>query len=152
MDSGWAAIIGSAVGGIGTFAATWLSGYLNRKRPDPSEEAAKTLLRKMLEAPQWKWRRIKTLANVVGTDEATVRHFLLEIGARGSMSDPGHWGLVSRNPLGRLEDDVVKQEDAPKKSEGSGGGGAVLHHSEPGDHSDYVEAPIPFDGGPGRNP
>jgi hypothetical protein len=99
MDSGWAALLGSVVGGIGTFGATWLNAYLNRKKPDPSEEAAKALLRAMLNRPKWKWANIRTLANVVGTDEQTVRRLLLLIGARGSMKDGAVWGLTSINPI-----------------------------------------------------
>ncbi len=99
MDSGWAAVIGSVVGGLGSFGATWLGAYLNRKKPDPSEEAAKDLLRELLEDAQAGWRSMDTLANVVGTDQPTVRRLLLEIGARGSMKDGRLWGLVSRNPV-----------------------------------------------------
>jgi hypothetical protein len=99
MDSGWAAIIGSLVGGAGTFGATWLSAHLNRKKPDPADEAAKNLLRVLLEGGRFGWRTIDTLANVVGTDEQTVRRLLLEIGARGSMKDGRLWGLITRNPV-----------------------------------------------------
>lgn len=99
MDSGWAAVIGSVVGGLGTFAATYLSAYLSRKKPDPSEEAAKGLLRSLLDNPTWTWRSLDSLANVVGTNEETVRRLLLEIGARGSMRDGRLWGLTSRNPI-----------------------------------------------------
>ena len=99
MDSGWAAVLGSVVGGLLTLAATWLNAYLNRKRPDPSDEAAKKLLLSMLDRKGWGWANIDTLANVVGTDHAQVRKLLLEIGARGSMQDGSTWGLVSRNPI-----------------------------------------------------
>jgi hypothetical protein len=113
MDSGWAAVIGSAVGGLGTFAATWLSARLNRKEPNPSEEAAKALLRKLLETPGYHWRRIDTLANVVGTDEVTVRRLLLEIGARGSMRNGQYWGMTSRNPLEGPEGEIVEDPSFP---------------------------------------
>jgi hypothetical protein len=103
MDSGLAAVIGSVVGGAGTFAATWLNAHLTRKRPDPSEVAAKTLLRTLLLDGRFRWRKLPTLANVVGTDEQTVRRLLLEIGARGSTKDGQLWGLLSRNPL--MDDD-----------------------------------------------
>ncbi len=112
MDSGWAAILGSIVGGLGTFAATWLSAYLNRKQPDPSEEAAKKLLLTMLDRETWGWASIDTLANVVGTDHAHVRKLLLEIGARGSMRDGNTWGLISRNPIG----DAKVPDDDPDHS------------------------------------
>jgi hypothetical protein len=52
-----------------------------------------------------------TLANVVGTDEPTVRRFLLEVGARGSAKDGAFWGLVSRNPLRSADGDYDPEPD-----------------------------------------
>lgn len=108
MDSGWAAVLGSMVGGIGTFAATWLNAHLSRKRPDPTDEAAKKLLLSMLDRENWRWAGIDTLANVVGADHARVRELLLQIGARGSMRDGNVWGLISRNPI---SDAGIPQDD-----------------------------------------
>jgi len=85
--------LAASLGGV------WLNDYLAKQRKSASEEAAKRLLTTMLNR-KWKWNRIDTLANVVGTDEATVRRLLLEIGARGSMKDGRLWGLLTRNPIG----------------------------------------------------
>lgn len=115
MDSGWAALLGAVVGGVATFATTWLNAHLERTKTDPADEAAKKLLLALLDRPKFKWSSIDTLANVVGTDEAVVRRLLLEIGARGSMRDGKLWGLVSRNPLidsdGRAARDPETIED-----------------------------------------
>lgn len=112
MDSGLAALLGSVVGGIGTFGATWLNVHVNRKRPDPAEEATKQLLRELLDHPDHDWRHMHTLANVVGLDQSTVRRLLLQIGARGSTRDGNLWGLVSRHPLTdmRLDADTKATE------------------------------------------
>jgi len=110
MDSGWAAVIGSLVGGLGTFCATWLNAELTRRKRDPAEEAAKELLRSLLNRPRWNWASIKTLGNVVGADEVIVRRLLLEIGARGSMQDSSLWGLVARNPI----DGIANRHDDPE--------------------------------------
>jgi hypothetical protein len=114
MDSGLAAIIGSIggaiVGTLGTLSTTWLSSHLGRKKPDAAEEAAKALLRQMLEDPIFSWRHMVTLANVVGTDQKTVRRLLLEIGARGSTKDGDLWGLVSKHPLNDMENDDDSNE------------------------------------------
>jgi hypothetical protein len=99
MDSGWAAIFGSIVGGIGTFGATWLNVHLNRSRADQADESAKGLLTEMLAAQEYKWRSIRSLSNVIGLSEELTRKLLLEIGARGSEKNPELWGLISRNPL-----------------------------------------------------
>ena len=106
MDSGWAALLGSVVGGVGTFGATWLNAYLNRKRPDLGREAAKALLRKMLEAERFRWRYLGTLANVVGLSPGETRMLLLEIGARGSERNSEVWGLLSRNPFDGSDPEV----------------------------------------------
>lgn len=99
MDSGLAAVFGAAIGVFGTLGTTWLNHHFAQEKPNPAEKAAKELLENLLNRPKWRWRRLDTLANVVGTDEATVRRLLLEIGARGSMTDGRLWGLVSRNPV-----------------------------------------------------
>ena len=46
-----------------------------------------------------KWRSLSTLSNVTGLDEDEAKRLLVEIGARGSETDPNLWGLISRNPL-----------------------------------------------------
>ena len=109
MDSGWAALVGSIVGGAASFGGTWLNAYLNRKKPDRSEEAAKQILKDLLDDPLSNWWHISTLANVAGTDEVTVRRLLLEIGARGSAHGGGLWGLVSRNPIKKWPHDMDTQ-------------------------------------------
>lgn len=107
----------SLIGILGTlfasFGSIWLKDYLDRKRTSPADKAAKGLIQKLLEEDRFGWRTVDTLANVVGTDEATVRRLLLEIGARGSMKDGRLWGLLSRNPLTKdpLGDDPGIIED-----------------------------------------
>ena len=110
MDSGLAAVLGSLVGTVGTLGTTWLNAHLSRKKPDAAEEATKKLLREMLEHPTFKWRHIGTLSNVVGLDEERVRHFLLQIGARGSSRDGEVWALVSRCPMKEAQSDVCSDE------------------------------------------
>jgi hypothetical protein len=133
MDSGVAALVGSIggaiVGTLGTLGTTWLSAHLNKKKPDAAEEAAKVLLRTLLNRPKWKWARIETLSNAVGSDEVTVRRLLLEIGARGSLIDGHVWGLLSRNPISDQADkegsDAVFLElspDLPSSPEDEPGG------------------------------
>jgi hypothetical protein len=116
MDAGLAALIAAAIATLGTLAGTWLNDYLARLRKDPSEQAAKTLLLTLLNQ-KWRWRTIDTLANVVGTDEATVRRLLLEIGARGSMRDGRLWGLTTRNPIANrdllAEDPSIIEDPEP---------------------------------------
>jgi hypothetical protein len=97
-EGGWV-VLGTAIGTTGSILTTWLSAYLHRPKPDPADETAKQLLREMLQALQWQWRKIRRLSNVVGLSDSVTRELLLEIGARGSENNPELWGLISRNPL-----------------------------------------------------
>jgi hypothetical protein len=96
---GIAGVLGALIGVMGTMGVTWLNHYLSVPKEDVAEKAAKDLLTSMLQNPQWNWRSMKSLANVIGTDEATTRRYLLKIGARGSENNGEFWGLVSRNPI-----------------------------------------------------
>jgi len=98
-DGGGWVVLGTAIGAAGSALTTWLNAYLTRKRPNPADEAAKLILRQMLEASGLHWQTIRTLSNVVGLSQERTRELLLEIGARGSKLNPELWGLVSRNPL-----------------------------------------------------
>lgn len=104
MADGIWVVLGAAVGTVGTLATTWLSAYLNKKSADPFDAAAMKLLRSMLEGKH-NWRKITTLANVVGLDEKTTKEYLVVLGARGSETNANLWGLVSRNPLGAVQED-----------------------------------------------
>jgi hypothetical protein len=119
MDSGWAVIIGGTVGVFGTWGTTWLNHYFAQSKKNKSEESAKKLLLSLLNG-KWRWRNIQVMANVVGTDEETVRRLLLEIGARGSMREPRLWGLVSRNPIGEADlpadDPIINSSQAPRSN------------------------------------
>jgi len=60
----------------------------------------KQLLQKLLEDEQFEWRRLSTLARATGTTEEECRRLLIEIGARGSLSeDEELWALLSRKPI-----------------------------------------------------
>jgi hypothetical protein len=113
MDSGWAGILGSMVGGIGTFSATWLSAHLNRKRPDPAREAAKSILRQILEVDPRAWLRIDKLSNAVGMKIEDTQNLLLEIGARGSRENPKYWGLIVNNPTVGPDGEYVEDPSFP---------------------------------------
>jgi hypothetical protein len=46
------------------------------------------------------WRKITTLARVIGADENVTRNLLLEIDARGSEKEGSEkWALISRHPI-----------------------------------------------------
>jgi hypothetical protein len=99
MDSGIAALIGSAIGSMTGVLTTILNDHLRRKRRDKLAKIRKETLFKLLSNPKFKWRKLESLCDSVGSDEDTTIPLLLEIGARKSRSAGStSWGLVSRNP------------------------------------------------------
>lgn len=105
MGEGVWVILGAVVGTTGSIATTWLSSYLDRQSKYPKfDRAVETLLRQMLQG-DYKWRKLETLANVTGLSEDHCKEYLIELGARGSETDPRLWGLISRNPLSDIAAD-----------------------------------------------
>lgn len=93
MDSGWAALLGSFVGGLmslaGTVLAHWLAGCDARKL----DKVRQDTLKKRFAASNRQWVQIEKLMDCIGADrETTVRHLLI-IGARRSMAANDSWGL-----------------------------------------------------------
>lgn len=93
MDSGWAALLGSLVGGLASLAGTalthWLAGSDTRKLDSVRQDT----LKKRFAASNRTWIPIQTLMDCIGADrETTIRHLLL-IGARRSLAGNESWGL-----------------------------------------------------------
>lgn len=105
MAEGVWVLLGTVVGTAGSIGTTWLSSYLERQSKYPKfDRAVEDLLRKMLEG-EHNWRNLETLANVTGLSEEHAKEYLVEIGARGSETNPRLWGLISRNPLSAIAAD-----------------------------------------------
>jgi hypothetical protein len=104
-----AAIFGGIIGGILGCAGTIITSYWGPRKLDEYKEnlaekrlngPRKSNLKKLLEDDKFKWRRLSTLARVTGTNQEECRRLLIEIGARGSLSEGDEmWGLISRNPI-----------------------------------------------------
>lgn len=92
------AIVGSVLTLVGNFALEWLKGR-NQKKIDDTRQK---LLEEMLQDKAFQWRKLSTLAAVVGCDEEQTKNHLIAIGARGSENNDGKWGLISRNPLSEI--------------------------------------------------
>ena len=105
MSEGWAVVAGAFIGGItglvGSLSNAWFTDYLTNERKDKLDEGRKILLRQMLEDQRFDWRKLSTLAHVVGADFDTAKRLLLEIDARASEDGTDLWGLISRHPFPR---------------------------------------------------
>lgn len=51
----------------------------------------------MLNDKRFEWRKLETLAHVIGADENETMSLLLELGARASEDGEKLWSLISRN-------------------------------------------------------
>ena len=97
VEGAWV-VLGAIIGTVGSILTTWLNAHLSKPPADPYDVQATALLKSMLESGP-NWRKISTLANVIGAVEKLTKEFLLALGARGSETNGELWGLISRNPL-----------------------------------------------------
>ena len=109
MDSGIAALIGAAIGGATSIAATWLSEHLRNKRSNKLDQIRKDRLRRILSDEKRKWHSLEKLSAAIGADGETTAGLLLEIDARRNVGPKEVWGLISRNPY-REDVDQANQD------------------------------------------
>lgn len=93
MDSGVAAILGAAIGGLASFGGTVYAEHRRTARAESLDKVRREVLRKLLHDGRKRWRPIAELAAFVGADERDTAALLLEIGARRSLAERPHWGL-----------------------------------------------------------
>ena len=92
---------GVIIGALITSASVILKYFLETQQRKKLDKKRKKLLIKMLDSERFpnKWRKLKTLSRVIGTDEETTKRLLIEIGARGSETESDSWGLIKHHPL-----------------------------------------------------
>ena len=95
-------IVGVAVGAAGQFILDHLRYRRETKAQRDVDDRRKQLLKAALENPPAgnDWRKLETLARIIGADHATTTRLLIELGARGSEGGNEAWALLSRKPLG----------------------------------------------------
>jgi hypothetical protein len=98
MDSGLAAFLGAIAGAVASMGSIVLTDFMKAYRKTKADEPRKRLLTDMLSGGH-RWRSLSVLASVTGLTESEAKRLLVEIGARGSETDPNLWALTSRNPL-----------------------------------------------------
>jgi hypothetical protein len=92
-------LVGAIVGVLGTLLLYLLQSASRRKL----DKQRSVLLTTMLDDNRFPnhWRKLSTLARVVGASEATTKRLLIGLGARSSENDDGFWGLLSHHPLSK---------------------------------------------------
>jgi hypothetical protein len=89
-------VIADVVTGAMTFLSD-LPKAVREWRTLRRQRQQKQILRQGLESGQYQWRKLSTLAGLIGEDEAETKRLLIDLGARGSATNEGEvWGLRSR--------------------------------------------------------
>ena len=99
LDAGWAAVLGTLIGVLGTLATTCLTHNLQNRRASSLAEKRRVVLLRLLNEKQYTWRSIDRLAATIGADENVAAELLIEIGARASLTDKKVWALETRAPF-----------------------------------------------------
>ena len=104
----WIAIVGlmgAVVGSVIMILGNIFLHQLQNRRARKLDEARKRLLLDMLKSKDW--RRLTTLARVIGANPDETKRLLIDAGARGSEKrrddDDEAWGLLSKHPLSDIE-------------------------------------------------
>lgn len=102
----WAGIIGVLVGGLLTILGQYL---LHRWQTDAARKRdvkRKAMLANMLENPgPTGWRKLETMANVIGANREVTARLLIELNARASESGRDVRAFVRKKPLPDPVDD-----------------------------------------------
>lgn len=98
-------ILGVTIGAVITVCGTLLLHWLKYKPQRELDSQRAAILTAMLTDDRFQehWRKLSTLARVVGASEATTKRLLIGIGARSSEKDDGLWGLLKYHSLETTE-------------------------------------------------
>lgn len=103
----WVAIvglIGVIVGAVITVIGNLLLHWIQQKGKNKIDESRKSLLRQMLDNPEFEeGRSFETLSKVTGAAPEDCRRLLIEIGARGFTlkDDREGWTYIKNRPLNK---------------------------------------------------
>jgi len=101
----WIGLIGVALGAGLTLFSNIIFHWIKEKPNRDLDNQRMEILKIMLEDDkfEYKWRNISTLSAVIGASKEETKRLLIKVGARGSETDEGKWGLISKHPLPNIE-------------------------------------------------
>lgn len=101
MAEFWSGLLGVFTGAGVSWCGIWLKHHLDTKRQKELDGLRKDNLQHMLDNPPLgnEWRKLETLARVIGADYETTTRLLVELGARGSETENEVWALKTKKPL-----------------------------------------------------
>ena len=88
-------ILGAFISAAGNF----LTEYFRTAKTRNADKERMALLKTMLNNEKYEWRKLSTLASVIGLDEIHTKDLLILIGARASETNGDTWGLISKHPV-----------------------------------------------------
>lgn len=81
-------IAGATIVSVATVAASLASHWCQERVVAAGEKLNKYLFLSLLNKPKYQWGELDTLMHFIGSDEATTKRLLLEIGARATSPGP----------------------------------------------------------------
>jgi hypothetical protein len=102
----WAGIVGVVVGGVITTAGHLIVHYWQTANVRKRDKKRKEILTKMLNSPGPSgWRKMETMANVVGASRDETARLLIELDARASETGADVWAFIREKPLPNADAD-----------------------------------------------
>lgn len=96
----WAGIIGVVVGGVVTILGHWIVHHWQTAAARKRDEKRKAILTEMLNNPGPKgWRKMETMANVIGASRDETARLLIELDARASETGKDVWAFIKDKPI-----------------------------------------------------
>ena len=91
-------ILGALITSVGNFLIEFFKTSKTRK----ADKKRIALLKSMLNHEKYEWRKLSTLASVIGLDETHTKDLLILTGARASETNCNTWGLISKHPISEI--------------------------------------------------
>ena len=102
IDSGefWAGIVGVVVGGAVTTIGHLIVHHWQTADSRKRDEKRKAILTDMLNHPGPEgWRKMETMANVIGASRDETARLLIELDARASETGEDVWAFIEDKPI-----------------------------------------------------
>lgn len=100
MNEFWAAIIGVVVGGVVTTLGHLIIHHWQTANERQRDEKRKAMLTRMLNNPGPSgWRKMETMAGVIGATREETARLLIELDARASETGNDVWAFTKNKPL-----------------------------------------------------
>lgn len=96
----WAGIIGVVVGGVVTTLGHLIVHHWQTAAARKRDEKRKAILTEMLNNPGPEgWRKMETMANVIGASRDETARLLIELDARASETGKDVWAFIKDKPI-----------------------------------------------------